>query len=78
MTAQEFVQYMPADALAATIAHVVESVDPDKGNMIVNVCWRQLIALVGEYRATYMVFGNNCDKPTPQIVLPLECDEVQS
>ena len=59
MTAQEFTQYMPADALAATIAHVVESIDPDKGNMIVNVCWRQLIALVGEYRATYMVFGNN-------------------
>lgn len=59
MTAQEFTQYMPADALAATIAHVVESVDPDKGNMIVNVCWKQLKALVGKDRAEYMVFGNN-------------------
>lgn len=55
MTAQEFVQYMPADALAATIAHVYENIEPDMGEQVIIVCWAALVAMVGEQEANEMV-----------------------
>lgn len=48
MTAQEFVQYMPANALVATIAHVWEHFEyHDDELYVLRTCWEALVAAVG-------------------------------
>ena len=72
MTAQEFVQYMPADALAETIAHITETAEPiGSAGSAVAVAWCQLTALVGDRRAMYMVFGNNDPSPEHDALVEL-------
>ena len=56
MTAQEFVEYMPASALAETIIHVTETTEPSEtAQRVLVVCFAQLVALVGDREAVEMV-----------------------
>lgn len=56
MTAQEFVAYMPPDALAATMRHIYDNMNPaDTAMRVLSICWSKLVELVGDTEAEEMV-----------------------
>ena len=56
MTAQEFVQYMPANALADTIKSAWESGSEDDADIqVIRICWEALVSNVGEEAAKFNV-----------------------
>ena len=56
MTAEEFVQYMPATALVDTISHVWEmGSENDNEGYVLCTCWEALIASMGFIEAYNMV-----------------------
>ena len=56
MTAEEFVQYMPATALVDTISHTWEmGSENDNEGYVLRTCWEALVIAVGFIEAYNMV-----------------------
>ena len=66
MTALEFVQYMPASALAETVVHITEEFEPtETATSVAALCFAQLVALVGDREAVEMVSYQDLSEVAP-------------